>query len=279
MDVPGSGGRRGHAGFLVVSDDPGLREGLVADLGRRFGRDYGVIGVPSGDAEGTLRREAAEGRALALIMVDERLSGPSALELLAHGRHGHPGAKRVLLVHRGNWSSRHPVVAAMALGQVDYHLYVPWVPLERVLYPAISDFLAAWDTTRDAPVVPLTIVGPPRTARAHDIRDKLARAAIQFRYHDPESAEGRRLLERTGRDGSRLPVVASYTGAVLEDPTHAELVGALGMKTRLSTTSCDVVVVGAGPPAWRRPSTPRRRAWRPWCWNRRSPVARPGRAR
>jgi thioredoxin reductase (NADPH) len=233
-----------RAGFLVVSDDPALLDGLVADLDRRFGRDYGVAGSPSAEAVGAL---GAVADPLVLLIVDERVHGVPALELFARGRELHPAVKRVQLVHRGNWSSVHPVVAAMALGQVDYHLYVPWVPVERILYPAISDFLAAWDTSRDPAVVPLTIVGPPRAARSHDIRDKLARAAVPFRFHDADSPEGRRLLEATGRDGSRLPVIASYTGAVLEDPTDAEVVEALGMKTRPSSTRCDVVVVGAGP--------------------------------
>jgi thioredoxin reductase (NADPH) len=227
----------------VVSDDPVLREGLVADLDRRFGRDYEVAGLPAAEAGTGL----AGVDPLALLLVDERVRGASPLELFAQGRGLHPAVKRVLLVHRGNWSSVHPVVAAMALGQVDYHLYVPWVPIERILYPAISDFLAAWDTSRDAPVVPLTIVGPLRSARAHDIRDKLARAAIPFRFHDPDSPEGRRLLAATGRDGSRLPLIASYTGAVLDDPTDADVVQALGMKTRPTSSGCDVVVVGAGP--------------------------------
>src|SRR5215212_210108 len=239
--IDGSGPR---PGFLVVSDDPAMRNGLVADLDRRFGRDYGVAGLPSDGTGGAL---AAVADPLALLLVDERVGEGPARELFATARKLHPAVKRVLLVHRGNWSSVHPVVAAMALGQVDYHLYVPWVPIERILYPAISDFLAAWDTSRDAPVVPLIIVAPPRAVRSHEIRDKLARAGIPFRFHDPDSLEGRRLLAATGRDASRLPLIASYTGAVLDDPTDADLVASLGMKTRPTSSSCDVVVVGAGP--------------------------------
>ncbi|WP_324277998.1 FAD-dependent oxidoreductase [Blastococcus brunescens] len=223
-----------------------LRNGLVADLDRRFGRDYSVHGVPSGEAVDVLH--ATTRGSLALLLVDERVTAPTALETFARGRERHPLVERVLLVHRGKWSSRHPVVDAMALGRVDYHLYVPWVPIERVLYPAISDFLAAWDTSRDVPVVPLTVVGPARDARSHDIRDKLARAAVPFRFHDRASAAGRRVLAEAGQAAGRLPVVVvSSTGAVLENPTDADVVEALGMKTRPTTSRCDVVVVGAGP--------------------------------
>ncbi|HEY4605544.1 MAG TPA: FAD-dependent oxidoreductase [Blastococcus sp.] len=234
-------------GFLVVSDDRVLLDGLVADLDRRFGRDYRVTGVSSAQAHDAVHGWAAEGRSLALLIIDERVGEPSTAELFGRVRERDPAAKRVLLVHRGNWSALHPVVAALALGQVDYHLYVPWEPLERVLYPAVSDFLAAWDRSREARVVPLRIAGPERAARSHDIRDKLSRAGIAYWFYDSDSGEGRRLLEETGRDGSALPVIASYTGAVLEDPTDAELVGMLGMKTRPSASSCDVVIVGAGP--------------------------------
>jgi thioredoxin reductase (NADPH) len=233
--------------FLVVSDDDGVRTGLAADLDRRFGRDYAVSGVAALAAGERLRQIAAEGRAVALVIVDERVQDPPAAELFATGRSLHPTAKRVILVQRGNWSGRHPVVAALALGQVDYHLYSPWLPLERILYPAVSDFLAAWETSREASVVPLRIVGPARSARAHEIRDKLSRAAVPFWFYDDDSDAGRRLLEETGRDGSVLPVIAIYTGVVLDNPDDAELVDALGMKTRPSTASCDVLVVGGGP--------------------------------
>jgi hypothetical protein len=40
----------------------------------------------------------------------------------------HPAAKRVLLVERGDYSAAHPAVRAMAVGQIDYHLFRPWQP-------------------------------------------------------------------------------------------------------------------------------------------------------
>jgi thioredoxin reductase (NADPH) len=249
---PGNGARPGiHAdippGFLVVSDDMAVRTGLVRDLDRRFARDYDVTATLPRNAEAVLAELAVQGRDVALLIVDERVTRPPALQLFARGRKLHPAAMRVLLVHRGNWSSRHPVVAAMALGHVDYHLYSPWAPLERILYPAVSDFLSSWDKSREARTVPVRIVGPERDSRSHDIRDKLSRAAVPYWFYDTDSGEGRDLLEETGRDGSVLPVVALYTGIVLDAPTDAELVGALGMKTRPSAPTCDVVVIGAGP--------------------------------
>jgi thioredoxin reductase (NADPH) len=236
-----------RAGFVVISDDDTVLTALVADLDRRFGRDYAISGVRPAHAEELLQQAVAEGPTLALLIVDERLTAPSAWQLFAVGRRLHPAVKRVLLVQRGNWSSCHPVVAALALGQVDYHLYAPWAPLERILYPAVGEFLAAWDTSGDATAVPLRIVGPQRAARSHEIRDKLSRVAVPYWFYDSDSDAGRQLLDECGRDGSVLPVVAHYTGVVLDDPTDAALVDLLGMKTRPSASTCDVVVIGAGP--------------------------------
>src|SRR4029453_14115531 len=56
-----------------------------------------------------------------------------------------PAAKRVLLEHRGEWTSGEPVVRAMTLGQVDYVLFRPWQPREQFLYLPVSEFLAAWE--------------------------------------------------------------------------------------------------------------------------------------
>jgi thioredoxin reductase (NADPH) len=233
--------------FVVVSDDDRLRDALVDDLERRFGRDYEPAGASSTSAAELLRRSAAERCRLALVVVDERVTGPSPLELFGRAREVDPAVKRVLLVHRGNWSSLHPVVAAMALGQVDHHLYCPWIPLERILYPTVSEILSAWDAAHEPHAVALRIVGARSAARSHDIRDKLSRAAVPFRFYDGDSAEGRALLRETGRSRPRLPVVALYTGTVLEDPTDAELIATMGMKTRPSPSTCDVAVLGAGP--------------------------------
>ena len=40
----------------------------------------------------------------------------------------------------------------MALGRIDYHLYRPWRPLERILYGSMAEFLAAWEDGRAAAV-------------------------------------------------------------------------------------------------------------------------------
>jgi thioredoxin reductase (NADPH) len=232
--------------ILVVSADEGVRQGLVHDIGRRFGADYAVAAATT-TAEALDRLEGQAGEAeTALVILDERLSRPSA-EFLLRVHRLQPHAKRVLLIGRGNWSSHHPVVAEMALGQVDYHLFNPWFPLERILYPSISEFLAAWNTSQDAPIVAVRIVGQQQAARSHEVRDMLTRASVPYWFFAPETDPGREVLAEAGEDGSRLPVLIFHSGAVLVDPTNAEVVEILGMNSRPATASCDVLVVGAGP--------------------------------
>jgi hypothetical protein len=95
-----------------------------------------------------MESQRSAGADTALVIVDERLGSPPPSDFLLGVHRLQPQAKRILLIEQGNWSSGHPVISAMALGQVDYHLFNPWSPLERILYPSLSEFLAAWDTTR-----------------------------------------------------------------------------------------------------------------------------------
>ena len=233
---------------LVVTDRDSVGAALVGDLQRRFGADYRVIEVGSGEAALAAVADAS-GRSeeVALVIADQTMTGMPAIETLVRVRELTPTAKRILLIDRGDWSSAHPVVSAMALGQVDYHLYNPWHPLERILYPAISDFLSAWDKSQDAPVVPVRIVGDESSPRSHQLRDTLTRVSVPYWYYQLDSTAGRQLLAEVGVDSSRLPVVAFYDGAVLVDPDPAEVWRMLGVKTHLDVESCDVVVVGAGP--------------------------------
>ena len=234
--------------LLVVTDDDAVRAGLSGDLERRFGADYRVLSADSGESGlAVAERVRSEGGEVALFIIEESVVRLPAADVLTRAREVAPMAKRVLLIARGDWSAGHPAVSAMAMGQVDYHLYNPWYPLERILYPAVSDFLASWDKTHDAPVVPIRIVGNPSAVGSHELRDTLTRAAVPFWFHEPDSPEGRQVLEEVGEDGSRLPVLLVYDGTVLVDPALHDVWQALGVRTRIDVDSCDLVVIGAGP--------------------------------
>jgi thioredoxin reductase (NADPH) len=234
--------------FLVLTGDQEVLGALSADLDRRFGADYRVLGAESAAIAMRMLKEAADaGEPVALIFADQRLTEIAAVDFLCRGRALHRTAKRVLMIDRGDWSSAHPAVTAMTLGQIDYHLYNPWQPVEQILYPAISDFLAAWAKSQNPPSVAMRVVGPRWSARSHELRDLMSRAGLPFWFYDKDSSEGRALLAEAGTDGTRLPVIVTHTGEVLVDPSHAEFVAALGVPTHPDVDASDVVVIGAGP--------------------------------
>jgi thioredoxin reductase (NADPH) len=149
------------------------------------------------------------------------------------GPHGYDGAKKVN--------------GRKTLGQIDYHLFTPWRPAERWLYPPASEFLADWSKTQQPSFVAIRIVGRQWEPRSHQLRDILTRVAMPYRFYPHDSQAGRQLLQQAGQDGNRLPVVLFRTGRVLVDPSHAELTEFLGASTRPEPTTYDVAIVGAGP--------------------------------
>jgi thioredoxin reductase (NADPH) len=234
--------------IFLVADDGRMLDALAGDLGRRFGADYRVVAERSPRAAlAALEPMVAAAADVALVVAARRMAEMGGLELLHRAHELHPGAKRVLLEHRGEWASGEPIVRAMTLGQLDYVLFHPWKPIEENLYLPVSDFLAGWEQSRAPGVEAIRVVGPTWSASSHKLRDTLARAGIPYGFYPDDSAGGRRLLEEAGEDGTRLPVVVFRRGMVLVDPSHAELVAALGLQTRPAAGGCDVLVVGAGP--------------------------------
>src|SRR5829696_941732 len=234
--------------ILLVADDGRLLDGLTGDLERRFGNDYRVQAERSPAAGlAALERLAGGHDPVALVVAARRMEETDGMALLERAHELHPGAKRVLLEHRGEWTSGEPVVRAMTLGQVDYVLFRPWLPLEQFLYLPISEFLAAWEKSRAPSTEAIQIVGRRWAASSHELRDTLARIGIPYGFYPDDSPDGRRLLEHAGQDGRRLPVVLFRRGLVLVDPSHAELSAALGLRTSPASGGCDILIVGAGP--------------------------------
>jgi len=234
--------------IFLVADDGRMLDALQDDLERRFGGGYQVLADRSPAAVGaTLGRLAAGPDPVALVIAARRMKTQDGLAVLQQAHELLPSAKRVLLEHRGEWTSGEPVVRAMTLGQVDYILFRPWLPIEQYLYLPVSEFLAAWEKSRAPSTEAIQIVDRRWSARSHQLRDALARVGIPYGFYPDDSPDGRRLLSQAGEDGSRLPVVLFRRGLVLVDPTHAQLSAALGMRTTPAPGGCDVLIVGAGP--------------------------------
>jgi thioredoxin reductase (NADPH) len=234
--------------IFLVADDGRVLDALAGDLGRRFGADYRIVAERSPTAAlAALGPMAAAAEDVAVVVAARSMAELGGLEVLLRAHELHPGAKRVLLEHRGEWTTGEPIVRAMTLGQLDYILFHPWKPVEQNLYLPMGEFLAGWEKSRAPMVEAIRVVGPTWAASSHRLRDTLARAGIPYGFYPDDSDGGRRLLEEAGEDGSRLPVVVFRRGTVLVDPSYAELVAELGLQTRPAAGGCDLLIVGAGP--------------------------------
>lgn len=232
--------------IIFVVDEPLVLHALAGDLQLRFGGDCRIVTeATAGAGLGSLQDLAARGEPVALLIAGQWMPEMSGVGFLSQAHRLHPAAKRILLVDR-DYRPANPVVRAMMLGQVDYHLTKPW-PIRSVLYPVISQFLADWASTQE-PLVPIfEVVGQRLGGDSHEVRDLLNRIGIPYRFHSPASVAGRRLLASTCQDDARLPVVVRYDGAVLVEPSRTEVLAAFGLQTSLGTRTCDVAILGAGP--------------------------------
>jgi thioredoxin reductase (NADPH) len=248
--VGGKGGDVGRPIFFLVNDQERALRELAGVLDRRFGADYHILSEQSPDkALIALARLAVASERVALLIGAPRMAGRDGVEFLVRAHQLHPGAKRVLLIGRGEWAaaSTHPAVRAMLLGQIDSYLFDPVAEVERWLYLPVSELLAEWAAAQPPQFEAVQIVGLTGEARAHELRDFFTRIAIPYRFQAADTEAGRALLAEAGQDGSRLPVLVFYTGRVLVDPSNAELAEQLGWRRRPREGTCDVAVVGGGP--------------------------------
>jgi thioredoxin reductase (NADPH) len=166
--------------LLVVDEDQAVLEALSGDLGHRFGVDYQILAESSPTRALTLLQQlAAASRQVALVFTGQPLTGTSGVEFLVAAHRLHPAAKRILRLERGNYSAANPAVQAMTLGQIDYHLFTPWLPAERWLYPPVHDFLANWSRTQPPSFVAFRIVGRQWQPSSHRLREILTRLAFR----------------------------------------------------------------------------------------------------
>jgi thioredoxin reductase (NADPH) len=232
--------------LFVIDDDAGVVHALRDDLGRRFGKDFRVIGESSAAAGlATLDGLADAREPVALLIVDHDLSGMPGVDFLARAHDLHPLAKRVLLVER-DYSARSPIVQAMTLGQADYHITKPWT-LEQDLYREVSGFLAEWAKDQEAGFELFHVIGGIQDPGTHELRELLTRFGEPFRFTAADSEQGRQLLAGHGLDASRLPVMIRHDGYTMVKPTLDEIIASVGGSVSNDVSECDVIIVGAGP--------------------------------
>jgi thioredoxin reductase (NADPH) len=248
--------------LMVVDDNPGSLATLEGTLRRRYGHDYVIISeATTGTALDRLRELRAADRPVAVVMAAAAIAEAPAADFLAQTRSIQPAAKRVLVIPRGgpdapslrvpvplvaDRQAAMPVLRAIAHGMIDAYLPAPGAGRDEGFHRAVSELLEEWSHDA-APVLPaVRIIAEQQSARAHELRDTLARSSVPYAFHAAETADGRSWLARAGQDGSVLPVLVTYAGEVLVDPPNERIAAVFGLAS-LPDATVDVAIVGAGP--------------------------------
>ena len=232
--------------IMVVDDEPDALAAMLDALTRRFGGDYRVVPQLSARAAlGAVVKIKEENEEIALIIADQRMPEMTGREFLGQVRSVVPTAKRALIVDWGDHEASPTILQACALGELDNYLYKPWAPAEVHLYPLISEFLAEWTRVHRPGMELIRIVGDEQAPRSNEIRELLNRNGIPYRFHQIGSVPANRLIQERGAEIAALPAIFLHDGAVLVNPTDAQIMDAVGESPH--ELSCEVAVVGAGP--------------------------------
>jgi thioredoxin reductase (NADPH) len=234
--------------LLAVDGDPVAMSSLERELRRRYRADYRVLCAGSGTAGlQVLEQVKAGGGQLALVLADLRLPDMTGIELLAEVHGLDRTAKRAVLTGWGDLQVGDRLVQAAVLGQVDGWGLKPWQPGDEGFHQLVVGLLYEWAQLHRPGFQAVQVVGEQWSARAHELRDLLARNKVLYGFLPADSEEGRGLLGRVGATAEQLPVVVTFDGLVLANPTLVEVAEALSAPTRPAAAAYDVTVVGAGP--------------------------------
>ena len=232
--------------ILAVDDDPPVLRAVERDLRREYGREFQVVAAGSGvQALETIRALTLRGTPVALLLVDQRMPGMTGVELLVAAAALVPDAKRVLLTAYADTE-----VAIRAINEIrlDHYLLKPWDPPEERLYPVLTDLLDDWRARFRPPFEGIRLVGHRWSARAHEIKDYLARNQVPYRWIDVETdPEARRLLEAAGLEEPRRPLVVFPDGSHLVEPSNRDIAARIGLRMQAVLPFYDLVIVGGGP--------------------------------
>jgi thioredoxin reductase (NADPH) len=239
--------------ILLVASDDRQRAFVLGHLRRRYREDYDLQAERSAAvALERLKSLHDDGRDVAIILVDWRLSDGNGIELLSRAQTSHPHAMRALLVCRSGTPGADRAFAdeyarAATLGEVHRIVPGPGAEIDEQFNLAVQELLYEWARQNRPRFEVIRIVGERWSEACHRFRDHLERGGISYGFYEPDSPEGRALLQHAGTNGP-LPIAVLHDGQVFVQPTALEIVEALGMNAARSVPSTvDVAVIGAGP--------------------------------
>jgi thioredoxin reductase (NADPH) len=236
--------------ILTVDDDREVLRAIERDLRRRYAERYRVLKADSGQsALAALRELKVRNDAVALLLVDQRMSGMSGVEFIKQANGVFPDAKRALLTA---YADTDAAIRAINEANVNHYLLKPWDPPEQNLYPVLDDLLDDWQGNFHPPFEGIRVVGNRWSAKSHEVKDFLARNQVPYRWFDVTAVETdadvRRLTEALPEEELRhLPLVIFSDGERLNEPTLAEIAERVGLRRRAGGEFYDLAIVGGGP--------------------------------
>jgi thioredoxin reductase (NADPH) len=240
----------GQPVLLAIDGDVDGLGALERELEDRYGRHYRVVCVPSAaEARAHLEDLATSEGEVALVLAGRSLVDMPASELLTDVRRLHPRAKRALVIEFGEWGKRavgDAIFEGIADGRFDHYVIRPAESPDELFHQTISSMLLEWGEANRASPHTVHIVGESWTGRAHELRETLKQCAIVHNFCLADSAEGRALVA-SAPEGAQLPIIIFPNGAVLENPSNADVAIASGGAVHPERVDFDVVIVGAGP--------------------------------
>lgn len=231
---------------MIVDDEPAVLNAVERDLRPRYGKDYRTVKAESGAAAlDATQRLHQRNEIVALFLVDQRMPQMSGTEFLAQALKFFPEAKKVLLTA---YSDTAAAIDSINVIGLDYYLLKPWEPPEERLYPVLDDLLGEWKAKVRLPYEGIRVAGTLWSLKSHQIKDFLARYQIPYQWLDVEAdPKARMLVEGANGGAMRVPTVFFPDGGVLVEPETHALAEKLGLQTKPTLRSYDLVIVGSGP--------------------------------
>jgi thioredoxin reductase (NADPH) len=232
--------------LLAVDSDYRVARTLARELERGFAtRGFRVACVDDASAALEMLSDLRNrGERAALLIVDHDLPGMSGIELLRKARRLHKYAGATVLIHH---EDLHEALEAVNDGIVEHFVVKPW-DWGQDLLPTVTDLLDTWQAMSERAGEGATIVGDRDSWHAHRIRGFLDRNAVHYRWVTADCGEGMSLLaELEAEDQAKLPVVIMPDGSATAQPSNVEIARSLGIATKPSLDTYDLVVIGGGP--------------------------------
>lgn len=232
--------------IFLIDDDPQVLRALARDVRQKYKKEYQVVSTEDvEEALASLRELKRTGEDIALFISDQRMPRITGVEFLERSQEFYPESKRMLLTA---YSDIETAIRAINETDLDYYLMKPWDPPEEKLYPILDEMLDEWQSNFKPDLAGIRLIGYQFSPKSHAIKEFLAGHLIPYQWIDAESnAAAKELMELNSLTSNSLPALIFEDGSVSIDMEIRPLAEKLGLRPTASSTTYDVVIIGAGP--------------------------------